>query len=126
MRHCCAGDSPQRPSRAPASFGDHCLALLIPPDRRSKASTPRRAATPLRVLHFPRCCAAGPGTPASVKPQDNPARTLPGLIVSLNSATLLRVDESAAGAVDAVVAIRVKTRRARNSCEPQGRLDHAQ
>ncbi|CAB3800910.1 MULTISPECIES: hypothetical protein [Paraburkholderia] len=43
-------------------------------------------------------------TGASVKPQDNPARTLPGLIVSLNSATLLRADASAAGAVDAAVA----------------------
>ena len=42
-------------------------------------------------------------TGAAVKPQDNPARTLPGLIVSVNSATLTRADRSAAGAVDAAV-----------------------
>ncbi|WP_144138821.1 hypothetical protein [Paraburkholderia sp. BCC1884] len=40
-------------------------------------------------------------TGAAVKPQDNPARTLPGLIVSVNSAMLLRTDAAAAGAVDA-------------------------
>ncbi|CAE6746553.1 hypothetical protein [Paraburkholderia haematera] len=42
-------------------------------------------------------------TGASVKPQDNPARTLPGLIVSVNSATLVRAESAAAGAVDAAV-----------------------
>lgn len=42
-------------------------------------------------------------TGASVKPQDNPNRTLPGLIVSVNSATLVRAESTAAGAVDAAV-----------------------
>jgi hypothetical protein len=42
-------------------------------------------------------------TGASVKPQDNPARTLPGLIVSVNSATLVRAETSAPGAVDAAL-----------------------
>ncbi|WP_168791874.1 hypothetical protein [Paraburkholderia aromaticivorans] len=40
-------------------------------------------------------------TGAAVKPQDNPERTLPGLIVSVNSATLMRADSTAPGAVDA-------------------------
>jgi hypothetical protein len=42
-------------------------------------------------------------TGASVKPQDNPTRTLPGLIVSVNSATLVRAEHGAAGSVDAAV-----------------------
>ncbi|WP_027802254.1 hypothetical protein [Paraburkholderia dilworthii] len=40
-------------------------------------------------------------TGAAVKPQDQPTRTLPGLIVSVNSATLAAADPSAQGAVDA-------------------------
>jgi hypothetical protein len=40
-------------------------------------------------------------TGAAVKPQDQPARTLPGLIVSVNSATLVAADPSAEGSVDA-------------------------
>lgn len=40
-------------------------------------------------------------TGAAVKPQDNPARTLPGLIVSVNSATLICAESTAPGAVDA-------------------------
>ena len=43
-------------------------------------------------------------TGAAVKPQDQPTRTLPGLIVSVNSATLTAADPSAQGAVDAAVA----------------------
>ncbi|CAB3797695.1 hypothetical protein LMG28614_04623 [Paraburkholderia ultramafica] len=54
-------------------------------------------------------------TGASVKPQDNPARTLPGLIVSVNSATLLRADSAAAGALDAAV---VNPRKASTSAKP--------
>jgi hypothetical protein len=54
-------------------------------------------------------------TGASVKPQDNPERTLPGLIVSLNSATLLRTDSAAAGTVDAAV---VNPRKAVPSVKP--------
>ena len=54
-------------------------------------------------------------TGASVKPQDNPSRTLPGLIVSMNSATLWRADSSAAGAVDAAV---VNPRKASTSAKP--------
>jgi hypothetical protein len=42
-------------------------------------------------------------TGASVKPADDAARILPGLIVSMNTATLVRADSSAAGAVDAAV-----------------------
>jgi hypothetical protein len=42
-------------------------------------------------------------TGASVKPADNAARTLPGLIVSMNAAALVRADSSATGAVDAAV-----------------------
>ncbi|CAH2784885.1 MAG: FIG00466236: hypothetical protein [uncultured Paraburkholderia sp.] len=40
-------------------------------------------------------------TGVTVKPQDQPTRTLPGLIVSVNSATLAATDPSAQGAVDA-------------------------
>jgi len=40
---------------------------------------------------------------ASVKPQDNSARTLPGLIVSVNGATLVQAESAASGAVDAAV-----------------------
>ncbi|MFM0119301.1 hypothetical protein P0D73_10645 [Paraburkholderia sp. RL18-101-BIB-B] len=54
-------------------------------------------------------------TGAAVKPQDNPARTLPGLIVSVNSATLMRSDSTAAGAVDAAV---VNPRKAAASPKP--------
>jgi hypothetical protein len=54
-------------------------------------------------------------TGAAVKPQDNPARTLPGLIVSVNSATLMRADSAAAGAVDAAV---VNPRKAAASPKP--------
>jgi hypothetical protein len=54
-------------------------------------------------------------TGASVKPQDNPTRTLPGLIVSVNNATLLRVDSSTAGAVDAAV---VNPRKAARTVNP--------
>lgn len=42
-------------------------------------------------------------TGASVKPADDAARTLPGLIVSMNAATLVPADSAAAGAVDAAV-----------------------
>jgi hypothetical protein len=49
-----------------------------------------------------------------VKPQDNPARTLPVLIVSVNSATLVRADSSSAGAVDAAF---VKPRKASTSAK---------
>ena len=42
-------------------------------------------------------------TGASVKPADDAARTLPGLIVSMNAATLVPADSSAAGAVDAAI-----------------------
>ncbi|CAH2922809.1 MAG: FIG00466236: hypothetical protein [uncultured Paraburkholderia sp.] len=42
-------------------------------------------------------------TGAAVKPQDQPTRTLPGLIVSVNSATLAATDPSAQDAVDAAV-----------------------
>lgn len=42
-------------------------------------------------------------TGAAVKQQEQPARTLPGLIVSVNSATLAAADPSAQGAVDASV-----------------------
>jgi hypothetical protein len=54
-------------------------------------------------------------TGAAVKPQDNPARTLPGLIVSVNSATLMRADNTAAAAVDAAV---VNPRKAAASPKP--------
>ncbi|MEZ2305832.1 hypothetical protein AB6809_04195 [Paraburkholderia sp. RCC_158] len=40
-------------------------------------------------------------TGAAVKPQDQPTRTLPGLIVSVNSATLVAANPSAEGSVDA-------------------------
>lgn len=43
-------------------------------------------------------------TGASVKPADDATRTLPGLIVSMNTAALVRADSSAAGAVDAAIA----------------------
>jgi hypothetical protein len=42
-------------------------------------------------------------TGASVKPADDAARTLPGLIVSMNTATLVRAESTAAGAVDAAL-----------------------
>jgi hypothetical protein len=42
-------------------------------------------------------------TGASVKPQESPERTLPGLIVSVNSATLRRAESAAEGAVDAAL-----------------------
>ncbi|CAB3701336.1 hypothetical protein [Paraburkholderia rhynchosiae] len=42
-------------------------------------------------------------TGAAVKPQDQPTRTLPGLIVSVNSATLVGADASAQGSIDAAV-----------------------
>ncbi|OLL27962.1 hypothetical protein BTH42_30220 [Burkholderia sp. SRS-W-2-2016] len=42
-------------------------------------------------------------TGASVRPQDHATRTLPGLIVSVNSATLRRADSNVAGALDAAV-----------------------
>jgi hypothetical protein len=54
-------------------------------------------------------------TGASVKPQDNAARTLPGLIVSVNSATLVRADSATAGAVDAAV---VNPRKPATSARP--------
>jgi hypothetical protein len=54
-------------------------------------------------------------TGAAVKPQDNPARTLPGLIVSVNSATLVRADSATAGAVDAAV---VNPRKPATSTRP--------
>ena len=40
-------------------------------------------------------------TGAAVKAQDQPKRTLPGLIVSVNSATLVAADPSPEGSVDA-------------------------
>jgi hypothetical protein len=54
-------------------------------------------------------------TGASVKPQENPARTLPGLIVSVNSATLVQAESGAAGAVDAAV---VNPRKTITSTKP--------
>ncbi|MCX4157338.1 MULTISPECIES: hypothetical protein [Paraburkholderia] len=54
-------------------------------------------------------------TGASVKPQENPARTLPGLIVSVNSTTLMRADSTAEGAVDAAV---VNPRKTTTSAKP--------
>ncbi|QQC66702.1 hypothetical protein [Paraburkholderia ginsengisoli] len=54
-------------------------------------------------------------TGATVKPQDDPTRTLPGLIVSVNSATLLCADSAAAGAVDAAV---VNPRKAAPRAKP--------
>ncbi|CAN7748569.1 hypothetical protein ACTJLC_17465 [Paraburkholderia sp. 22099] len=54
-------------------------------------------------------------TGATVKPQDNPARTLPGLIVSMNSATLIPAASAAAGAVDAAV---VNPRKSVESAKP--------
>ncbi|MGF6773913.1 hypothetical protein P3T18_006427 [Paraburkholderia sp. GAS199] len=42
-------------------------------------------------------------TGAAVKPQTDSTLTLPGLIVSMNSATLVRAESTAAGAVDAAV-----------------------
>ncbi|MBW0446025.1 hypothetical protein JNC06_21770 [Paraburkholderia phenoliruptrix] len=52
-------------------------------------------------------------TGAAVKPQDLPTRTLPGLIVSVNSATLAAADPSAQGAVDAALVNPRKTAVAR-------------
>jgi hypothetical protein len=63
-------------------------------------------------------------TGASVKPADNAARTLPGLIVSMNTASLVRADSAAAGAVDAAVvnprkrAPAAKSSRARKTATP--------
>jgi hypothetical protein len=54
-------------------------------------------------------------TGASVKPQENPTRALPGLIVSVNSATLMRAESAAAGAVDAAV---VNPRKSMTSTKP--------
>ncbi|HYS62890.1 MAG TPA: hypothetical protein VEN30_03575 [Paraburkholderia sp.] len=54
-------------------------------------------------------------TGATVKPQDDPARTLPGLIVSMNSATLVPAVSAAAGAVDAAV---VNPRKSAASAKP--------
>jgi hypothetical protein len=54
-------------------------------------------------------------TGASVKPHDAAARTLPGLIVSMNSATLRRADSTAAGAIDAAI---VNPRKSAASAKP--------
>jgi len=51
----------------------------------------------------------------SVKPQDNSARTLPGLIVSVNNATLVQSESAAAGTVDAAV---VNPRKGMPSAKP--------